>query len=90
MLPMAQEMVPDVSRTEGVTAEGSPDTALVAEGTSGELSLALTSGVSHPPTRDEPLLQWVSPWDLSSGLFTLDDATEGMEQENLNEGSWPR
>ena len=28
----------------------------------------------------------MSPWDPSSELFTLDDATEGMERENLNEG----
>ena len=33
-----------------------------------------------------PLLRWVSSWDPSSELFTLDDAAEGMEPENLNEG----
>ena len=51
-----------------------------------ELSLALTSESHHPPARVEPLLRWVSPWDPSSELFTLDDAAEGMEREKLHEG----
>ena len=32
------------------------------------------------------MLRWGSPQDLSSKLFTLDDAAEGMERESLNEG----
>ena len=86
MLPAAQEMTPVVSRMEGVAVEGSSDTTVVAEGTGRELSSALTSGGSHPPTQDDPLLWWVSPQDPSSKLFTLDDAAEGMEREKLNEG----
>ena len=35
---------------------------------------------------DEPPLRWVSPWEPSSELFTLDDAAEGMEWEKLSEG----
>ena len=29
----------------------------------------------------------MSPQDLPSELFTLNDATEGMEQESINEGT---
>ena len=59
---------------------------VVAEETNRELSLVLTLGGSHPPMWDEPLLQWGSPQDPSSELFTLDDAAEGMERDSLNEG----
>ena len=58
----------------------------VAERTDRELSLVLPSEGCHRPMRDEPPLRWVSPWDLSSELFTLDDAAEGMEREKLSEG----
>ena len=84
--PMAPEETSAVGGTEGVMAEGPPNTTVVAEETGRELSLVLTLGGSHPPTRDEPLLRWVSPRDPSSELFTLDDAAEGMERESLNEG----
>ena len=86
MLPVAQETTPIVGRTEGVMAEGPPNTTVVAEETGRELSLVLTLGGSHPPTRDEPLLRWVSLQDPSSELFTLDDAAEGMERVKLREG----
>ena len=86
VLPAAPETTPIVGRTEGVMAEGPPGTAAIVEETGKELSLVLTSEGHHPPVRDEPLLRWVSPRDLSSELFTLDDATEGMERESLNEG----
>ena len=59
---------------------------MVAKETSRELSLVLTSVGHYPLTQDEPPLRWVSPWNPSLELFTLDDATEGMEWENLNEG----
>ena len=52
----------------------------------GELSLALMSMSSDSPTWGEPLLQWVSPEDLTSTLFTLDDDAESMELESLNVG----
>ena len=48
--------------------------------------MALTSGVSRSPTRGESLLQWMDPQDQSSILFSLDDATESIEWESLNEG----
>ena len=67
-------------------AEGPPGTTAIVEETGKELSLVLTLEGHHPPVRDEPLLRWVSPRDLSSELFTLDDATEGMEREKLREG----
>ena len=86
VLPAAQESTPIMGRTEGVMAEGPSDTAVAVEGIAGELSLALTSRGSHLPMWDEPLLWWVSPQDQSSKLFTLDDATKGMEPESLNEG----
>ena len=36
--------------------------------------------------RDEPLFWWVSLWDPSSELFTLNNAAKGMEREKLREG----
>ena len=59
---------------------------MIVEETSKELSLALPSEGHHPPTWDEPLFWWVSLWDPSLELFTLDDAAEGMEREKLREG----
>ena len=78
VLPTATESTPVVGGTEGVMVEGPSDTTAVAEETGRELSLALTSESRHPPAWDEPPLWWVSPWDPSSKLFTLDDAAEGM------------
>ena len=72
--------------TEGDAAEGSLEVMVVAERTDGESSLALTSGGSHSPAWDEPLLWWTNPQDSTSTLFTLDDAAESMEQESLDEG----
>ena len=84
--PVAQVMTPDVGQMEGDAAEGSPNVAVVAERTGRELSLALTSAGSHLPTWDEPLLRWANPQDPTSTLFALDDATESMERESLDEG----
>ena len=84
--PMALETTPAVGGMEGVMAKGPSDTVAIAEETGRELSLVLTSEGYHLPMRDEPPLRWVSPWDPSSKLFTLDDAAEGMEQEKLHEG----
>ena len=84
--PAAQVTVLDVGRTEGDVAKVSPDTMVVAERTSGNLSLALTSGDNHSPTQDEPLLWWTSLQDPTSTLFTLDDAAESMERESLDVG----
>ena len=38
------------------------------------------------PTWGEPPLRWMAPQDPMSTLFSLDDASEGMEQESLNIG----
>ena len=78
--------VPNMGRTEEDAAEGSPNIAAVAEWTDGESSLALTSGGSHLPAWGEPLLRWMNPQDPTSTLFALDDATESMERESLDEG----
>ena len=43
-------------------------------------------GGGHLPTWDEPLLQWMDPQDPTSILFSLNDATESIERESLNEG----
>ena len=86
VLPAALETTPAVGGMEEVIAEGPSYSMVVAEETGRELSLVLTSKGRHPPTRDEPSLRWVSPWDPSSELFTLDDAAEGMEREKLHKG----
>ena len=59
---------------------------VVAERTGGESSLALTSEGSRSPTWDKPLLRWMNPQDPTSTLFALDDASESMELESLDEG----
>ena len=48
--------------------------------------MALMSRGSHSPTRVESLLQWMDPQDPTSILFSVDDATESIERESLNEG----
>ena len=57
----------------------------VVERTNGESPLALMSGGSHLPTWGESLLQWMDLQDLTSILFSLNDATESIERESLNE-----
>ena len=86
VLPAALETTPVVGTTEGVMAQGPSGTMTVAGETGRELSLVLPSEGHHPLVWDEPLFRWVSPWDPSSELFTLDDAAEGMEREKLSEG----
>ena len=58
----------------------------VVERTSGGSPLALMSRGSRSPARGESLLQWMDPQDPTSILFSLDDATESIEWESLNEG----
>ena len=77
---------PDMGRMEVDVADGSPNIVAVVERTDGELSLALTSAGSHSPVQDEPLLRWTDPQDPALTLFVLDDVTESMERESLNEG----
>ena len=83
--PTATETTPVVGGTEEVMAKGPSDSVAVVEETGRELSLALPLEGHHLPMWDEPPFRWVSPWDLSLELFTLDDAAEGMEWESLNE-----
>ena len=79
-------MALDMGRTEGDTTEGSLGVVAVVERTSGELPFALVFGGSHSPVWVESLLQWIDPQDPTSTLFLLDDATESIEWESLNEG----
>ena len=84
--PVTPEAMPVMGRTEGVVDVGPPDIAVVNKEADRELSLVLISGGSHSPMMNEPLLQWGSPQDPSSALFTLDDDIEGMERESLDNG----
>ena len=51
-----------------------------------EPPLALLSRGSHFPARGEPLVQWMAAQDPASVLFSLDDAIESLERENLDVG----
>ena len=73
-----------MGRTEGDTTRGSLGAMVVVERTSGRSPLVLMLGGSCSPVRGEPPLQWMSAQDPTSALFSLDDATESMERENLD------
>ena len=79
-------MAPDVGQPDGDTAEGSPGIVVVVERTSGGSPLALMLRGSCSPAWVESLLQWMDPQDPTSTLFSLDDATESIERESLDEG----
>ena len=68
------------------TTGGSLGVVAVVERTSRRSPSALLSGGSRSPTRGEPPLQWTAAQDPSSVLFSLDDASESMERENLDIG----
>ena len=57
------------------TAGGSPGVVVVVERISG-----------GSPARGELPLRWMAPQDPTSTLFSLDDASESMEQESLDIG----
>ena len=82
----AQATEPEVGRTEGDTAGGSSGVVAVVERTSGGSPSALMSGGSRSPVRGEPPLQWMAAQDPTSALFSLDDASESLERENLDIG----
>ena len=86
MPPMAQATAPEEGRTEGDTAEGSLGIVVVVERTSGGSPSALMSGGSRSLARGELPLQWMYPRDPTSTLFSLDEATESIERESLDEG----
>ena len=50
------------------------------------VTLGSDVGGSHSPVWVELLLQWMDPQDPTSILFSLNDATESIERESLNEG----
>ena len=65
---------------------GSSGIVAVVERTRRRSPLALLLGGSRSPTRGEPPLQWIAAQDPTSALFSLDDAAESMERENLDIG----
>jgi len=65
---------------------GSLGVVTVVGRTRREPPLALLSGGSRSPTRGEPPLQWMAAQEPTSALFSLDDAAESMERENLDVG----
>ncbi|XP_066347672.1 uncharacterized protein [Miscanthus floridulus] len=80
-VPMTPSVVRGSVPTGTSWREGS-----AAIGAGGEPSLALTSVGSDSSARGEHLLRWASPKDLTSTLFTLDNAAESMDRESLNVG----
>ena len=68
------------------TAGGSLGVVVVVERTSRRSPLALLSMGSHSPMRGELPLQWMATEDPTSALFSLDDAAESLEWENLDIG----
>ena len=77
---------PAAGRTGEDTARGSPGVMAVVERISGGSPSALMSGGSRSPMWGKPPLQWMAPQDPTSTLFSLDDATESIERESLDEG----
>ena len=95
VVPMtaASPMGPDVAMAalevglmEEDMAGGSLGVVTVVGRTRREPPLALLSGGSRSLVRGELLLQWMAAQDPTSVLFSLDDASESMEQENLDIG----
>ena len=78
--------MPEVGLMEEDMAEGSLVIMMVVGRTQREPPLALLSGGGHSPTRGEPPLQWMAAEDPSSTLFSLDDAAESLERENMDIG----
>ena len=67
-------------------AGGSSVIMTVVGRTRREPPLALLSVGGRSPSRGEPSLQWMAIEDPSLALFSLDDAAESLEQENLDIG----
>ena len=84
--PAAQAAAPEAGRMEEDMAGGSPGVMAVVEMTRRRSYPALLSGGSRSPARGEPPLQWMAAQDPTSVLFSLDDASESMERENLDIG----
>ena len=67
-------------------AGGSSVVMMVVGRTQREPPLALLSRGGRSSVRGEPSLQWMAAEDPSSALFSLDDAAESLERENLDIG----
>ena len=67
-------------------AGGYPGVVAVVVRTSGWLPSDLVPGGSRSPMRGESSLRWMDPRDPASTLFSLDDATESIERESLDDG----
>ena len=67
-------------------AGGSSGVMMVVGRTRREPPLALLSGGSRSPAWGEPPMQWIAAQDPASVLFSLDDAIESLEWENLDVG----
>ena len=66
------------------TIRGSPGIVAVVERISRRSPSALLLEGSRSPAWGEPPLQWMAAEDPTSALFSLDDAAESMEPENLD------
>ena len=86
MPPAIHAVAPRAGRMEEDMVEESSVIMMVVGRTRREPPLALLPGGSRSPMRGELLLQWMAAEDPSSALFSLDDATESLEQENLDIG----
>ena len=78
--------MPGAGRMEEDTVGGSLGVVAVVERTRRRSSPVLLLGGSRSPARGEPPLQWTATQDPTSVLFSLDDASESMERENLDIG----
>ena len=78
--------MPEVGLMEEDMAGGSSGIMTVVGRTRRELPLALLSGGSRSPAWGEPPVQWMATQDPVSVLFSLDDAAESLERENLDIG----
>ena len=74
----------EVVQMEEDPVEGSSSTAVVPHRVRREPPSAPLLGGSRSPARGEPPLQWMAAEDPTSALFSLDDAAESMERENLD------
>ena len=76
----------EVAQMEEDPVGGSSSAAVVPHRVRRELPPTPLSGGDRSPTRGEPPLQWMSPWDPSSVALSLDDHAESMERESLDFG----
>ena len=82
--PATQATVLEVGRMEEDMTGGSPGIMAVVERTHRWSPPALLTRGSRSPVRGEPPLQWMAAEDPTSALFSLDDAAESLERENLD------